>query len=378
MSEQAAQAPKTIAPTTLAPPTPAGAIELTVIAPTYNERANVAALVEKLDAALAGVRWEVIFVDDDSPDGTSAAVKAIAQRDPRVRCLRRVGRRGLAGAAIEGALASAAPYVALIDADMQHDETMLPRMLDLLRAGDCDIVPGTRYLDDAGLREGFSPIRKWGSQTATAFARRVLGVEASDLMGGFFMVRREVVERVAPKLLPSGFKLLLDILASQPEKLRIKEVAYAFRDRAAGESKMDVRVVVEYAGLVGAKLTGDLIPPLLPLYALIGGAGLLVQVAAVLATGGLALAPADAIGAGVGVLAAGVAADILAHGARRRKGLRLLARLVGFAILAAPGIAGNLAIAVALSDADAPKLAAISAGALLGAIWNAVVAYFLF
>ena len=116
----------------LGPPSPGP--ELSVVAPTFNERANVERLVEKLAATLAGVAWEVIFVDDDSPDGTAALVKELAARDARVRCIRRVGRRGLAGAVIEGALASAAPYVAVIDADMQHDETLLPRMLAVLRA----------------------------------------------------------------------------------------------------------------------------------------------------------------------------------------------------------------------------------------------------
>ena len=104
-------------------------VGLTVVAPTFNEAGNVARLVEKLAAALSGERWELIVVDDDSPDGTAELVKRIAASDPRVRCLRRVGRRGLAGAVIEGMMASAAPFVAVIDADMQHDETVLPKML---------------------------------------------------------------------------------------------------------------------------------------------------------------------------------------------------------------------------------------------------------
>ena len=152
-----------------APPGPGP--ELSVVAPTFNERANVERLVGKLEAALAGVAWEVIFVDDDSPDGTAALVKELAARDDRVRCIRRVGRRGLAGAVVEGALASAAPFVAVIDADMQHDETLLPRMLAVLRGGETDLVVGSRYLEAAGLDEGLSPVRKAGSQLATALGR---------------------------------------------------------------------------------------------------------------------------------------------------------------------------------------------------------------
>ena len=102
---------------------------LSVIVPCYNERPNVAPMIAKLDAALAGIAWEVIYVDDNSPDGTAPEVRRIAQHDPRVRCIRRIGRRGLASAVIEGALSSSADYVAVIDGDLQHDETRLPVML---------------------------------------------------------------------------------------------------------------------------------------------------------------------------------------------------------------------------------------------------------
>ena len=118
--------------------------ELSVIVPCYNERLNVAPMVDRLSAALSGIAWEAIFVDDDSPDGTTDEVRRIAQVDPRVRCIRRVGRRGLASAVIEGALASSAEYVAVIDGDLQHDETRLPAMLEALRSGQYDLVVGSR------------------------------------------------------------------------------------------------------------------------------------------------------------------------------------------------------------------------------------------
>src|SRR5215831_18829560 len=111
----------------------AQAPELSVIVPTLNERENIAPFLELLAKALDGVSWEVIFVDDDSRDGTAAEVRRIAQRDPRVRCLQRIGRRGLSTACIEGALASAAPHVAVMDADLQHDERLLPQMLERLK-----------------------------------------------------------------------------------------------------------------------------------------------------------------------------------------------------------------------------------------------------
>ena len=106
---------------------------LSVVVPCYNERLNVLPMVDRLGAALAGIAWEAIFVDDDSPDGTAAEVRRIAQIDPRIRCIRRVGRRGLASAVIEGALSSSAEFVAVIDGDLQHDETQLPAMLAKLQ-----------------------------------------------------------------------------------------------------------------------------------------------------------------------------------------------------------------------------------------------------
>src|SRR5580704_8954628 len=266
---------------------PASGAELTVVAPTFNESGNVARLVEKLEATLAGVAWEVIFVDDNSPDGTADLVKQIAARNTRVRCLRRVGRRGLAGAVIEGALASAAPFVAVIDADMQHDETLLPRMLDVLRGGETDLVVGSRYLDAAGLESGFSPARKAASQFANALGRRALKADVSDPVSGFFMIRREAIDRVADKLQPAGFKILFDIIASQSEPLRVKELPYAFAAREAGESKLDNRVALEYLGLVASKLSRGLFSPRIIFFGLVGLSGVVVHMSVLWAAKGL-------------------------------------------------------------------------------------------
>ncbi len=126
-------------------------IELSVIVPSFNERDNVEPLLRGIEAALADIPWEVVFVDDDSPDGTAAAVRTIARRDTRVRCLQRIGRRGLSTAVIEGMLASSAPYLAVIDADLQHDETLLPQMLATLKAEALDVVVGSRYLAGGGV-----------------------------------------------------------------------------------------------------------------------------------------------------------------------------------------------------------------------------------
>src|SRR6476619_6278645 len=174
--------------------------ELSVVVPTFKERANVPRLVEKLARTLAGVDWEVIFVDDNSPDGTAAAVRALGEPDARVRCIRRIGRRGLAGACIEGMLASQARYVAVMDADLQHDETLLTQMLARLRAGEAELAVASRYADGGSAAGLASARREQASRVSTAVARRLLGVALSDPMSGFFMVRRDRFEALAPQL----------------------------------------------------------------------------------------------------------------------------------------------------------------------------------
>ena len=210
---------------------------------------------------MVGVSWRLVFVDDDSPDGTADVVKSISRDDDRVQCIRRVGRRGLAGAVIEGILASASPYVAVIDADLQHDETLLPKMLEVMRSGGADVVVGTRFQSADGLERGLSPVRRAGSRVATWAAGRVLRAEVSDPVSGFFMARRELVESVAPRLSPAGFKILFDIIASQPVPPRIVELPYAFAERTRGSSKLDAGVVADYAGLIVSKAFGGLILP---------------------------------------------------------------------------------------------------------------------
>jgi len=192
---------------------PAPAPELAVVVPTYNERDNVPLIIDLLKEALDGISFELIFVDDNSPDGTAAAARALGEADRRVRCIRRVGRRGLAGACLEGMLATQAHYVAVLDADLQHDEALLPAMLQRLRDGDADLVVASRHIEE-GSDAGLTGIRSQISRFAGALAQRLLRVKLSDPMSGFFMLRRAVVEDIAPSLSSQGFKILLDIVAT--------------------------------------------------------------------------------------------------------------------------------------------------------------------
>src|SRR5438132_5521861 len=210
--------------------------ELTVVVPTFNEQANIPILVDRLEGSLTGINWEIIFVDDDSPDGTSTVAKTIGELDARIRCIRRVGRRGLAGACIEGMLASNAHYIAVIDADLQHDELLLGEMLQPLRSEEYDLVIASRYLAE-GNAEGLSRKRLSWSRAATMLVQRILRVDVTDPLSGFFMLRREVIERIAPSLSVEGFKILVDILSSTRGELRVGEVPYGFRARMHGSTK---------------------------------------------------------------------------------------------------------------------------------------------
>jgi dolichol-phosphate mannosyltransferase len=350
------------------------AVELTVVAPAFNEVENMAPLVSRVQRALVGVAWQLIIVDDNSPDGTADTAKALAMADPRIVCLRRVGRRGLAGAVIEGALASAAPYIAVIDADLQHDETLLGTMLDALRTDRCDLVIGSRYIGSGSAEAGFSGVRAAGSRLATWLARLVLKAEVSDPVSGFFMIRRSAIDRVVSKLSSQGFKILFDIIASQPEPLRIVELPYQFAEREAGESKLDKRVVVEYLGLILSRLSGNVVPPRALLFFLVGASGLVVNLAALKLGIGLRLdfAAAQAIAAITAMTSNYLINNQVTYRDRRLRGLRLITGYFRFFALCSVGLIANVAVADLVNQYLPVWWIAGIAGAIFGAVWNYV------
>ncbi len=257
-----------------APPT---APEMSVVVPCYNEAANVGPLVAKLDEALHGISWEVIFVDDNSPDGTADTARRIGSTDARVRCIRRIGRRGLASAVVEGALASSAPYVAVMDGDLQHDERLLPRMLDLLRRHECELVIASRHLSPGDSDGLASPWRHTLSSGGIRLAQRFLPVPVTDPMSGFFMLPQPLLEHLVPRLTAQGFKILLDILLSMPRDVRVRELPGTFRERKAGSSKLDILVLAQFVGLLLDKLLHGLVPLRFIAFAAVGALGLVVH-----------------------------------------------------------------------------------------------------
>ena len=355
----------------LRPDTKTRGPELSVVIPTFRESANIAVLVKKLEAALSGCAWEAIFVDDDSPDGTAAVVKEIAATDSRLRCLRRVSRRGLAGACIEGILSSSAPFVAVMDADLQHDETLLPRMLTILKSGDSDLVVGSRYVE-GGSADAFSKGRGTASRMATWLARTLTGVKLSDPMSGFFMIRRDSFDPLAASLSPQGFKILLDIVISAKGALRISEQAYVFGARQHGESKLDSKVVLDFIGLLLAKMTGGAVTARFLSFVLVGALGLVVHLAALDAalTFGLMFAAAYVVGALVAMTSNFLLNNALTYRDKRLTGLSMVKGLIGFYAVSAVGLLTGVGTASWLYAYQPVWWLAGFAGAAMGAVWN--------
>ncbi len=338
--------------------------ELTVVVPTLNERDNIVPLVELLDTALAGIAWEVIFVDDDSRDDTAAAVRAMARRDGRVR--------GLSTACIEGALASAAPYCAVIDADLQHDETVLPRMLEALRTGSYDLAIGSRYSAGGDLGE-LSGRRVGISKLATRVSRVICKADIADPMSGFFMVRREAFEAAMRRLSGQGFKILLDLLASSPRPLRVVELGYRFRQRRHGESKLDTLVAWEFGMLLADKLVGHAIPVRFVLFATIGAIGLVVHLVVLrLALTLLALdfTPAQTSAALVAMTSNFFLNNLFTYRDQRLMGWRLLRGLASFYLICGLGLIANVGVAAYTFAQHERWWIAGVAGVVVGSVCN--------
>jgi dolichol-phosphate mannosyltransferase len=349
-----------------------GLPQLSVVVPTFNERDNVTVLYRRLDATLAGIPWEVVFVDDNSPDGTWEVVRGLARQDPRVRCIRRIGRRGLSGACIEGILASSAPYAAVIDADLQHDEAQLPKMVGLLQSGEAELVVGSRYIE-GGSADSFNKSRAGASQLATEVAKRVLKVEIADPMSGFFMIRRDKFEQLAPQLSTQGFKILLDIVATAEGKLRTVEVPFTFGSRQHGESKLDSMVALDFLGLVLAKLTHDVVSLRFLLFAMVGSIGLVVHLTTLFIALEIFNVPfpeAQAAGALVAMTSNFILNNFLTYRDQRLKGFAILRGLFLFYLVCSVGLFANVGVAFSVYDQEPIWWLAGAAGALMGVVWN--------
>jgi len=345
--------------------------ELTVVVPTFNECENVPILVERLCTALVGFKWEVIFVDDNSPDGTAAAVRAIGALDQRVRCIRRIGRRGLSGACLEGVLASQASFVAVMDGDLQHDESCLAAMLEKLRGGEFDLVVASRYVE-GGSSSSFSTWRSRFSRWATTMAQYFLGVKLSDPMSGFFMLRRPLVEDIAPSLSTQGFKILLDIVATVRGKLRVAEIPYSFRGRQFGESKLDARVALEFISLTIGKLTADVISFRFLMFCVVGLTGLALHMLFLRAGmfAGVRFEVAQTLSTLVVIAVNFAMNNAFTYRDQRLLGRRFVIGLIRFEVICSISVVANVGVASWIYQGGNGWWLAGLGGAMMGVMWN--------
>jgi dolichol-phosphate mannosyltransferase len=346
-------------------------LELAVIVPTLNERENVKPLIARLEDSLAGIEWEVVFVDDDSPDATAELCRQIGRGDRRVRVLQRIGRRGLASACIEGILATCAPFVAIIDGDLQHDETLIPRMLARLKSDNLDLVIGSRNVEGGSMGR-FAASRVRLSNLGRLISRRVISCELQDPMSGFFVADRRFINIAMPRISAIGFKILLDLIASSPRLVRLAEVPYEFQSRFRGESKLDTTVGFEYLTLVLHKLIGSILPVQFVIFGLVGLVGVFVHLVVLSAQlfQGAPFARAHAVATAVAILANFFLNNLVTHRDSRLRGWSLLPGMVVFFEVCALGALSNFALAKLLYSAGSPWQLAGIVGMAVSSVWN--------
>lgn len=348
---------------------------LSVIVPTYNEFANIEPLVAAVRDVLGDLPWEMIVVDDDSGDGTSDEVLRIARIEPRLRCLRRVGRRGLSSAVTEGVLAANGDVIAVIDADFQHDEAKLPVMYRRLIDEKADLVIGTRYAGAGGVGD-WGETRARMSSIANRLSRRLVGYRTTDPVSGFFLVRRDVFVSALYGLSQQGYKILIDILTSATRPLKVIEEPYIFRRRAHGESKISMMVLAEFAFLLIDKVTRGWIPPRFVLFAGVGGVGVVVHLCALFLgrRAGLDFLDAQVAATFTAMVFNYVVNNQFTYSDRRLAGWKFWRGLVLFVLICSIGALANVGVAELAIQRTHSWTGAGILGALMGAVFNFGVA----
>lgn len=346
--------------------------DLTVVVPVYNECENLSGVVDAVGFACGDLSWEIVFVDDDSTDGSESVLRQIVFENPKVRYIRRIGRRGLSSACIEGMLACASPYVAVMDGDLQHDEALLPQMLSTLKNDSADVVVGSRYLKGGGTGELQSD-RVKVSQIATKLSHLLVKTPLSDPMSGFFMLKREVIDDVVRKLYGKGFKILLDIAASSDSSVRFREIPYTMRARAHGESKLSWLVVSEYLYLLAKKGGARLIPHRFIPFSLVGLVGVLVNMV-ILGIGHrwleFGFAFSQAFAAFIAMTSNYILNNIVTYHDVSLKGKAWWKGLLSFYLVCAVGVLLNVSFASFLYDHKLFWWASGMIGIVVGSVWN--------
>ncbi|MEM1051551.1 MAG: glycosyltransferase family 2 protein [Pseudomonadota bacterium] len=349
-------------------------LELAIILPTLNESGNLAPLVERIEESMGEWDWEVLIVDDDSEDGTADEARELALKDPRIRVIQRIGRRGLASAAIEGFCATAAPFVAVMDADHQHDPTLLVDMLSALKGDEAEMCVASRFVAGASTEGWDKPQRERLSNIANRAARWITGVELTDPMSGYFMLSTATARALAPRLSGIGFKILLDLLATSDTPMGVREFPLNFAARRKGVSKLDRAILLDFLAGLYDKTLGQLIPTRFALFGTVGALGVVVHVI-VLTLLYLALGEGFALSQGLAVLTAMSfnfwLNNWLTYRDRRlRRWGEFVRGWIGFCLTCSVGALANVAVATLIEGQGVFWLAAALIGVLVGSVWN--------
>ena len=347
---------------------------LSLVIPTYNELGNIQPLIERIRVALGDLQWEVIFVDDDSPDGSAAEIRKVAKVDPRVRSIVRLGRRGLSRAVVEGMLSSSAPYLAVMDADLQHDVSRLPVMLRKLQDEQLDVVVASRFLEDSEAPE-WNGHRARMSATASAMSRWVLAQPLTDPMSGFFVITRDAFERSVRSLSGEGYKILLDLFTSTAQPFRYAEVPYKFATRGSGESKLDGAVLWEFVILLIDKKLHGWVPARFVLFCLVGLSGVVAHlvVLGVLFNGlGAPFSTSQAVATFMAMTSNFAINNAVTYRDRQLRGMQWIKGWISFCLLCGLGVAANVGVATVIFERQSSWWIAGVAGAVIGAVWNYV------
>ncbi len=349
---------------------------LSIIIPTYNEAKNIFPLLKALTSVIKIKDYEIIFVDDNSADKTYEIIKEISHKFTMVRCIRRIGRRGLSSAVIEGCLSSSSEFLLVMDADLQHDEKIIPKMLSLIKKDKLDLVIGSRFLLNPQT-SGLSKSRNLLSSFANYLAKKISGVELTDPMSGFFIIKRRTFEDVVSNLSGLGFKILLDIFSASKKHLSYKELQFNFKSRMYGNSKLDSLVIWEYFMLLWDNKFGKIIPSRFLSFCLIGGSGVFVHLFCLYLLKGniLNFFYAQIIATTVAMTSNFFLNNILTYRDRRKVGMKALKALFIFYITCGIGATANVGIANLFYQSNINNISGLwyisgLLGAFVGAIWN--------
>ncbi len=350
---------------------------LSLVLPTYNEAQNLPILLPKIEEELQGMSHEVIVVDDDSPDGTPRVAHALTERYPHLRVLRRIGRRGLSSAVVEGFLAANGDVLAVMDADGQHDIALLPTLSQALKGG-ANVAIGSRYVAGGGVGK-WDERRYTLSKIATHLAIRLCRVHVCDPMSGFFAIDRQTFEAALPKLNPKGFKILLDLLVHLPAGAAVRELPFTFGERLHGESKLSRRVQIEFLEYLYEVTLGRFIPLTFVKYCIVGSLGVLVHLSTYFFIRMLlAEQEVSLFGFSLSVLGAIETAIIFnfllnnlwtfAHA--RLRGFGALFGFLKFNAACAIGAIANYGVSAFLFSRGWAELLSVIIGAFVGIFWN--------